>query len=98
LDDETNGIYKYYKVDQKKEGDPFVFEDDTELYDETEEIMNGILENMNIIEKIENTELVYKDKKERVEKAFTQFVGGSGFLPLNTVDKINFLKQDDKNK
>ncbi len=92
------GIYKYYKVEQKKEGEAFTFQDDTELYNETEEIMNGILDNIHTLTKIESTALVYKDKKEKVEKSFTQFVGGSGFLPLSTVDKINFLKEDKKDK
>lgn len=98
LDDEKMGIYKYYKVEQKKEGEAFTFQDDTELYNETEEIMNGILDNIHTLTKIESTALVYKDKKEKVEKSFTQFVGGSGFLPLSTVEKINFLKEDEKDK
>lgn len=98
LDDEKNGIYKYYRVDQKKEGDPFVFENDTDLYDEAKSIMNHILTNIDIIEKVEKTKMSYQDKRERKEKAFTQFVGGSGLLPINTAKKLEFLKETKKNK
>jgi len=38
--------------------------------------MNEILKNIDIIEKIENTKLSYQDKKEKIEKPFTQFVSG----------------------
>ncbi len=98
LDDEKNNIYKYYTVSQKKEGDPFIFENDTDLYDEAEAIMKDVLTNINIIEKIEKIQMSYKDKKERKEKTFTQFVGGSGLLPINTAKKIEFLKETNKTK
>ena len=96
LDNEKEGIYKYYRVDQKKDGDAFVFEDDKALYDEAETIMEEILENITTVEKIENAKLLYKDKKEKVEKPFTQFVGGSGLLPIDTKAKIAFLQNTEK--
>lgn len=89
---DKSGIYKYYTVEQKKNWEPFVFEADEELYKESERIMNIVLENIKTITKIENTQLKYRDKKEKVEKTFTQFVGWSGFLPIATADKIEFLK------
>lgn len=54
--------------------------------------MNIILENIKTIEKIENTQLKYRDKKEKVNKSFTQFIGENGLLPITTADKIEFLK------
>lgn len=94
---DKEGIYKYYTVEQKKNWAPLVFETDEELYKESKRIMDIVLGNIKTIEKIENTQLKYKDKKEKVEKTFTQFVGGSGFLPIATADKIEFLKNT-KNK
>jgi len=85
-------VYKYYTVEQKKVWEPFVCEIDEELYKESERIMNIVLENIKTIDKIENTQLKYRDKKEKVEKNFSQWVGGSGFLPIATTDKIEFLK------
>lgn len=98
LDDEKNGIYKYYKVEQKKEGDEFVFEEDKDLYEEAEDLLQEVIDNAETLSKIENTKLVYKDKKERVEKTFTQFVGGSGLLPIATADKVKFLQETGKKK
>ena len=98
LDNEKNGICKYYKVNQKNEWEPFVFEDDDELYEEAQDIMNEILKNIDIIEKIENTKLSYQDKKEKIEKPFTQFVSGCWLLPIDTKTKIAFLQETDKIK
>ncbi len=93
LDDEKNGVYKYYKVNQNKDGEAFVFEEDDELYDESKRIMDKVLKNIDIIKKIETVDMEYKDKKEKKEKAFTQFVGGSGLLPIDTKAKIAFLQE-----
>lgn len=98
LDDEKNGIYKYYKVEQNNEGTPFIFEEDKKLYEDSTDIMNDILKNIDTMEKIENTKLLYKDKKEKVEKKFTQFVGGSGLLPIDTKAKVVFLQDTNKTK
>lgn len=89
---DKSNIYKYYTVEQKKTWAPFVFELDQELYKESERIMNIILENIKTIEKIENTQLKYRDKKEKVNKSFTQFIGENGLLPITTAEKIEFLK------
>ena len=51
LDDEKNGVYKYYKVNQNKDGEAFVFEEDDELYDESKRIMDKVLKNIDIIKK-----------------------------------------------
>lgn len=98
VDNEKDGIYTYYKVDQKKDGDPFAFEKDEELYTEAQTVMDGILENFVTIEKIENTKLSYKDKKEKIEKPFTQFVGWCALLPLTTISKTAFLEDTDTKK
>jgi hypothetical protein len=89
---DKGGNHKYYTIEQKKDGTPFVFELDNELYKESERIMHEILENLSILQQVEGTQLKYRDKKEKVEKSFTQFVGGSGMLPINTEEKIEFLK------
>ncbi len=98
LDDEKNGIYKYYNVNQYGDWSEFVFTDDIELYDEAKKIMNEVLTNVKIIEKIENIQLVYKDKKEKIEKSLTKFVWGNGLLPIDTEAKIKFLQETKKNK
>ncbi len=98
MDDEKNNIYKYYKIEQTNDGDPFIFIEDEELYEEAKKVMEILLENMSIIEKIENTQLWYKDKKEKVEKKFTQFVGWCWFLPIPTQNKIDFLWETEKTK
>ena len=98
LDDEKKGIYKYYKVQQNDNGEPFAFEEDKELYEAANKCMNILLENIATLEKIENTKLMFRDKKEKVDKKFTQFVGGSGFLPIETDKKIAFLQETEKIK
>lgn len=98
LEDEKKGIYKYYKVKQNDEGEAFAFEEDKELYQAANKCMNILLENITTLEKIENTKLMFRDKKEKVDKKFTQFVGGSGFLPIETAKKIAFLQETEKTK
>lgn len=98
LDDEKNAINKYYIVKQKKDGEPMIFEDDKDLYDTARKVIEKILEKINILEKIENTQLKYMDKKEKVEKKLTQFVGGNGLLPIETVSKVEFLKNTENTK
>ena len=91
---EGTPCYRYYKVDQKKDGDEFAFDDDDVLYEKAEDIMEDIIENINIVNKIESTQLGYQGKKS--VESFTPYVGTIGIKSIETQKKIDFLKQTDK--
>lgn len=91
---EKDGIYKYYTVNQKKDGDPLVFEEDTDLYDESQAIMKEILKNVEIIKKIETVTMMDREKNED----FTKSLWWPGLKPIKTADKVEFLKDTDRKK
>ncbi len=91
-----NNTYTYYKISQKKPGEAIVFEEDTKLYDEASKILTTITEKIETLYNIETTTLIYRDKKEKVDKSFSQFVWGCGRKHLPTEEKISYLQNEPK--
>lgn len=86
--------YAYYTVEQSRSGAPFVFEKDEELYKEAQKVIDIVKSNLQVLDIIANTKLLYTDNDEVQDlttfQAWKPF--GFGLLDVPTDQKLTFLK------